>query len=527
MSGLIGSGGVLAGDASYPGAALLWTSSHPTIQQVRTLIDVGSFADAEALLRDDALYVNDADRRARDESLETIRRIRRDFNQTESELVADIRKSIGDFTADDLLRLVDQGQVTCREIDGEVHYFRREPGVMYRFSDEIKRRRDEWKERRQAEGQNSDGSSGQSLDEDRSNFTLNGHLAEIASAGRASAHAGGSPVVSPRRFRVRYTLTVKPAADQLDPSLMREGSQLSVWLPFPQAYRQQTDVALVSATIDGQPYQPQIAPNATDFDGPHAIGGAPQRTAYYQSTVADPGKPVVFEEVFEYTMAGHYPVITQDNVRELTHGERADFAHYLAERPPHMVFNDELVGLSRQLVGDETNPYLKAKALFDWWDANIRWLPELEYATIPSFANLCMKRKRGDCGVQAVTLIAMMRSVGIPARWQSGFTTTPGKENLHDWAEIFLAPHGWVVADPSFGYRTSDDDDVRHFYFGHMDAYRIIINLDYGRDLSPTKHALRSEPADFQRGEVEVDGVNLYFDDWKWKYVVESAQSVQ
>ncbi len=526
MCGLIGSPGKAEQASNNPGASLLWTSDSPTIVRARAMLERGEFAQAEELLRDGTSLTFDADRAERDESLETIRRVRREFSQTEGELVESIRKTIEDFTADDLRRLVDEGQVICREIDGELGYYRREPGVMVRFCDEVKRRRGEWDERRAAD-KGAVASSAPLLDEDRSNFTLNNHLAEIALAGQAAAEAGQSPIVAPRRFRVRYTLTVLPAAEQTDHERMREGSQLSVWLPFPQAYRQQSDVVLVSATIDGQPYQPQIAPNATGFDGPLPIGGSTQRTTYYETTVADPAKPIVFEQVFEYTMAGHYPVITEDNTRELTEDERDAFSHYLAERPPHLVFNPELTSLAKQLVGNETNPYLKAKALFDWWDANIRWVPEFEYATIPSFADLCMKRKRGDCGVQSLTLVSMMRSVGIPARWQSGFTTTPGKENLHDWSEIYLPPHGWVVADPSYGYRTSDNPDVKHFYLGHMDAYRIIINLDYGQELYPPKKSLRSEPADFQRGEVEVDGVNLYFDDWTWGFEVESIEVVE
>jgi hypothetical protein len=53
------------------------------------------------------------------------------------------------------------------------------------------------------------------------------------------------------------------------------------------------------------------------------------------------------------------------------------------------------------------------------------------------------------------------------------------------------------------------------FYLGHQDSYRMIVNLDWGRELFPPKKALRSEPADFQRGEVEVDGKNLYFNEWE------------
>lgn len=97
---------------------------------------------------------------------------------------------------------------------------------------------------------------------------------------------------------------------------------------------------------------------------------------------------------------------------------------------------------------------------------------------------------------------------------------------MHDWTEIYLAPHGWVVVDPSYAYRESDNPDVQQFYLGHMDVYRLIVNLDYGRELIPPKLSLRSEPADFQRGEVEVDGVNLYFDDWTYQYDIESIEPV-
>jgi len=42
----------------------------------------------------------------------------------------------------------------------------------------------------------------------------------------------------------------------------------------------------------------------------------------------------------------------------------------------------------------------------------------------------------------------------------------------------------------------------------------MIVNTDWGAALVPPKHSMRSEPADFQRGEVEIDGKNLYFDQW-------------
>ena len=89
---------------------------------------------------------------------------------------------------------------------------------------------------------------------------------------------------------------------------------------------------------------------------------------------------------------------------------------------------------------------------------------------------------------------------------------------MHDWAEFYVEPWRWLPADPTYGLKPSDNPEVREFYFGHQDAYRLIVNLDYGHPLHPPKLDLRSEPLDFQRGEVEIDGRNLYYDEWSYSF---------
>jgi transglutaminase-like putative cysteine protease len=125
--------------------------------------------------------------------------------------------------------------------------------------------------------------------------------------------------------------------------------------------------------------------------------------------------------------------------------------------------------------------------------------------------------------VQALVFITLCRAAGIPARWQSGFETLPRRDDMHDWAEFYVAPWGWLPADPSFGLQKHDDPRVREFYFGHLDAYRMIVNTDYARPLFPPSTGLRAEPNDFQRGEVEIDGHNLYFNEWEWKSEVRTT----
>ena len=75
---------------------------------------------------------------------------------------------------------------------------------------------------------------------------------------------------------------------------------------------------------------------------------------------------------------------------------------------------------------------------------------------------------------------------------------------------------GWIPCDASNGCQSSDDPKVREFYLGHQDAYRLIVNREYGSPLVPPKQSFRSEPADFQRGEIEIDGRNLFYDDWDY-----------
>jgi hypothetical protein len=169
-----------------------------------------------------------------------------------------------------------------------------------------------------------------------------------------------------------------------------------------------------------------------------------------------------------------------------------------------------------QIVGDESNSLVKARKIYHWMDQNVKYHAEEEYCVIPSFSEACLSRRKGDCGIETTLFITMCRAAGVPARWQSGWETKPVGWTMHDWSEIYIAPWGWLPCDMSYGVQKSDDPKISDFYIGHQDSHRMIVNLDYGRDLIPPKPSLRSEPADFQRGEVEVDGKNLYFDAWDY-----------
>jgi len=125
--------------------------------------------------------------------------------------------------------------------------------------------------------------------------------------------------------------------------------------------------------------------------------------------------------------------------------------------------------------------------------------------------------------------MTLCRLNGIPARWQSGWDTTPDDEIIHDWTEIYLRPYGWIPVDPDLGvlatryYVTLSLEErrrLRDFYFGGLDHFRMAANSDHCQALRPAKRHPRSDNVDFQRGEVEWRGGNLYFDSFSSEFAV-------
>ncbi len=467
-------------------ASLAFTSTDSKVLKAREMLAAGDFKRAEEFLAAKEPSTSMEALRAREELVDIIGRIRFEYSLDAAGLLAKIKKLIPDATADEVASWCEASGARFRIIDGEKLYFRREPQNIFLFSEAAQLRR------KQA-----------SRAPSAPKWPLTQHLAEIV----AEAERTGEVAVLPVKHRVAHTLTVRnnhPA--------IKQGATLRVWMPLAQEYRQQRDVKLISTS----PEATLIAPSAIEGN---PVGGAPQRTVYFEQKITDVNAPLVFKEVFEYTSFAYYPKLVESQVEPLP----SDWnGASLSERAPHIVFYPVIREQVAVIVGDEKNPLVKARKIFRWISVNIPWNAEDEYCIIPSFALKAFGAKRGDCGLQNTLFITMCRIAGIPARWQSGFETKPGDSwGMHDWAEIYIAPWGWLPADASYGLQQSDDPRVAEFYCGHQDSYRLIVNLDWGRDLFPPKLALRSEPADFQRGEVEVDGKNLYYDAWEAKTEVD------
>ena len=180
--------------------------------------------------------------------------------------------------------------------------------------------------------------------------------------------------------------------------------------------------------------------------------------------------------------------------------------------------------LVKEIIGEETNPLLKAKLIYDYITSHVTYSYVRAYATLPCIPEYITTGLKGDCGLQALTFITLCRIAGIPATWQAGLYTTPETIGNHDWARFYVAPYGWLYADCSFGggsYRAGNLER-RDFYFGYLDPFRTPCSSKFQGDFVPAKNFLPNDPYDNQNGEME------YVDEAiPGKYIIKETKNIK
>ncbi|HET9032494.1 MAG TPA: transglutaminase-like domain-containing protein [Dokdonella sp.] len=452
-------------------------SERVSVADVITAVDAGQFDAAEAAI---ALALADTSLDASSrESLvferERMRRILLDFTLDEAALKAQLRKNIPDLTDADFANWKAHGLFEQQSIDGRVLYFNRAASNLFRLSAEALARRSE-----------------QTPLRDGPMETANAHHREIL----AAAGAGHARGLASRKLKITQSLSVHADA-------VPAGEIVRAWIPYPRALPgKQDNIQFIAST----PGKHVIAPES-----------ALQRTVYLEQK-AEAGKPTAFSISYELTVSAQSHAVDADKV--ISAKITPELAPFVAERPPHIVFNESLRLFSRQIVGDEKNPWRIAQKLYAAVD-QIPWAGAREYSTISNISDYALHAGHADCGQQTLLLMALLRLNGIPSRWQSGMVYSEGNAywNLHDWGQLYIAPYGWIPMDVTTGRLRSDDPRVAGFYLGGLDAYRIAFNDDYGREFVPAKKFFRSETVDLQRGEAEWSGGNLYFNQWDYDFV--------
>lgn len=274
------------------------------------------------------------------------------------------------------------------------------------------------------------------------------------------------------RYRVRMSLTV-------DEEAQRPNQRIRVWLPMPARCAEQSDIVLHASSENVY------------------LSGGKQPTAFFEE-IYTPGKEYFVE--FSYThRVPWFDLRTADVC-----SEQPKF--YGEEMLPHIQFTPTLRALAEDLRGDEKNPLLIARRIYDYITTHVKYSYMREYLLMENISEFCAVNRRGDCGVQALLFITLCRILGIPARWQSGNAVKPGGSvGSHDWAMFYVAPWGWLYADPSYGggAKRRGDELLCSHYFGNLDPFRMVCATEVQQPFAPEKIFLRDDPYDNQSGEAE------------------------
>ncbi len=114
--------------------------------------------------------------------------------------------------------------------------------------------------------------------------------------------------------------------------------------------------------------------------------------------------------------------------------------------------NPEIKKLANELALGEDDAYVIAFKIADWVHKNVDY-DEAAWQGVASAKDV-LATKRGVCDEYTNLYMALMRSLGFPARYKVGsvYTNIPTVNNFqyHAWAEVWMPDAGWVPFDTTF-----------------------------------------------------------------------------
>ncbi|MCK4352164.1 transglutaminase domain-containing protein [candidate division WOR-3 bacterium] len=413
-------------------------------------------------------YINELPsllRKRLENEFERIERVKKDYSIERKRAFKLLKKEIPKLTIKKFQRWMDNGYINYRWLNGKEKYFNRFIPNLFRVSREAENLRTK---------------KSKDIDQEAENL-LHSHIEKVLKLKSSKRY------ILPTRRKIKMKVSLKPNA-------IPSGETVRCWLPFPRIGEQQTEANLISSF----PKKYILAPEDSI-----------QRTISFKQKIKK-GKPTVFKVEYEYVINASFTNVEPNKIKP--YDKDALYIKYTKEQSPHILFTSYLKNLSSEIVGKEKNPYQKAWKIYNWITHNVKYALVCEYSTYENISEYVATNLKGDCGMQALLFITLCRISKIPARWQSGWYMNKFKVSPHDWAQFYIKPYGWLFADASFGGHRVREPKLHKFYFGNIDNFRLVCNNDISAQFTPLKKYIRSDPVDNQRGELEWEKGNIYYD---------------
>ena len=118
--------------------------------------------------------------------------------------------------------------------------------------------------------------------------------------------------------------------------------------------------------------------------------------------------------------------------------------------------NMDIIRKASELASGETDLFEVVFKIGEWTKSNVRYDLSTLTASVSQKASWVYKNREGVCDELASLFIAMLRALGIPARFVTGVAYTdselfPVKWGAHGWAEVYFPEYGWIPFDVTYG----------------------------------------------------------------------------
>jgi transglutaminase-like putative cysteine protease len=205
-------------------------------------------------------------------------------------------------------------------------------------------------------------------------------------------------------------------------------------MPIPTQWDTQKDIKLLNFT-------PEPSDIFIESQGNHIV---------FWGNVLEYGTPTIFEEELELSILQKLWQIEEDSIGNYDPLDPV-LTKYLGSSEYIQTDHPTLQEAANSVVGTETNPYIKAKRLFNFVVDRMIGFTEGINDALGAFNS-----QQGECGGYSNLFIALCRAVGVPARPITGIAEIKegsyhwanGDVHTHMWAEFYLPNYGWIPADP-------------------------------------------------------------------------------
>jgi protein-glutamine gamma-glutamyltransferase len=233
--------------------------------------------------------------------------------------------------------------------------------------------------------------------------------------------------------------------------------------------------------------------------------GSPQRYGYLTTDrTGSLFNPFHLGTKLRYEAVSNLPIVPPEQLRTASSAYTEQITRTYLQLPP---LDPRVKALAEQITAGNKTEYDKAANIERYLRTKFSYTLDLTGPrTADPLAYFLFVRRSGHCEYFAAAMTVMLRTLGIPARYVSGFL--PGEYNdvagdfivrasdAHTWVEVYFPGYGWLTFDPTPSGDAHHSGLLSRLSF-YWDWFQFswnewVINYDFGHQVTLAQNLQRS-----------------------------------